>query len=512
MVRSLFLSCVILFTSVVFAESAMLQQRAEDGAVTQLPFDWAPEETAIVVCDMWDQHWCKGATARVAEMAPTMDRVLRIAREQGILILHAPSDTLDFYADTPQRKRAQEAPRAKRPSKDIRDRYRDFVEPPLPIDDSDGGCNCTPSCTEVNQRKWSRQIDTIHIGAEDIIAQDHSEVYNVLKAEGRDNVIVMGVHTNMCVLNRPFAIRAQVKNGMNVALMRDLTDTMYNHRMAPFVNHHRGTDLVVQHIESTWCPTLTSSAFTGEAPFRFQSDERPHVAFILHEDEYDATRTVPEFAEAELAAKLGWRCTYLFGDGLHNIPGLSLLEDADLMVVYARRQVLTAAQLQHIREYCEAGKPVIGLRTASHAFSPRGKSLEGHEAWVSFDPEILGGNYRGHHGNKGEDDPKTMVWAVPGQEKHPVLDGVDLTKRPVPSWLYKVLPLENSATPLVMGALENKKDKAEPVVWVNTGKWGNRVFSTTLGHADEFQDGNFRTLLVNGMQWALAQDTSKAEN
>ncbi|MCI0747578.1 MAG: c-type cytochrome, partial [Verrucomicrobia subdivision 3 bacterium] len=85
-------------------------------------------------------------------------------------------------------------------------------------------------------------------------------------------VIVMGVHANMCVLGRSFAIRQMVLLGKNVLLMRDMTDTMYNSRMRPKVNHFRGTDLVVEHIERYWCPSITSTAFTGKPEFRFKDD------------------------------------------------------------------------------------------------------------------------------------------------------------------------------------------------------------------------------------------------
>ena len=98
--------------------------------------------------------------------------------------------------------------------------------------------------------------------------------------------------------------------------------------MKPFVNHHRGTDLVVAHIEKFWAPTITSSAFLSTAPQRFEDDERPHIVFVVHEQEYETATTVPAFAEEELAERFGWRCTYLLGDGEHHIPGLAAIEDA----------------------------------------------------------------------------------------------------------------------------------------------------------------------------------------
>jgi hypothetical protein len=87
-------------------------------------------------------------------------------------------------------------------------------------------------------------------------------------------VILLGVHLNMCVLGRPFGIRQMINVGKNVALMRDMTDTMYDHRMPPKVNHFAGTDLVIEHVEKYWCPSFTSSDLTGRAPFRFSEDVR----------------------------------------------------------------------------------------------------------------------------------------------------------------------------------------------------------------------------------------------
>ena len=140
-------------------------------------------------------------------------------------------------------------------------------EAPLPIDDSDGGCDDTPQCE--TYKAWTRQIETIEIKDDDVIT-DSAEAYNVMVEEGITNVIVMGVHTNMCVLGRPFSIRQMVYQGQQVYLMRDLTDTMYNSRMRPYVSHFKGTELVVDHIEKYWCPTITSADFLGGKPFKFK--------------------------------------------------------------------------------------------------------------------------------------------------------------------------------------------------------------------------------------------------
>ena len=233
-----------------------------------------PKKSAIIICDMWDQHWCKGATARVAEMAPRMNAVVLEARRRGVFVIHAPSSTMNFYKDTPQRKKAQQAPRANPPAKlNEWKALNSAKEPPLPIDDSDGGCDDLPQCP--GGSPWRREIATLEIGPDDAISDNGEEVYNLLQQFGIDNVIILGVHANMCVLGRPFSIRQMVGLGKNVFLVRDLTDTMYNSRKSPHVSHFAGTDLVVEHIEKYWCPSITSADIVGGAPFHFQANQRP---------------------------------------------------------------------------------------------------------------------------------------------------------------------------------------------------------------------------------------------
>jgi nicotinamidase-related amidase len=259
---------------------------------------WKPEQTAIVVCDMWDKHWCPTSTERVGEMAPRMNEVLKAARQQGVFIIHCPSETMDFYKDTPQRKLAQQAPVVA--TKIPLERWCRIdlgKEGPLPIDDSDGGCDCDPQ--PKSYRAWSRQIATLEIADGDAIT-DSAEAYFLMKQRGITNLIVMGVHMNMCVLGRPFSIRQMVNQGQNVVLMRDMSDTMYNPAKSPFVSHFTGNDYVVEHIEANWCPSITSAAFLGTAPFRFAQDKRPRLAIIIGEDEYRTEKSLPEFARKQL--------------------------------------------------------------------------------------------------------------------------------------------------------------------------------------------------------------------
>ena len=209
---------------------------------------WRATETAIIVCDMWDKHWSRGATARVAAIAPKMNEVLKAARAKGVAIIHAPSETMEFYANAPARKRMIAAPHVDMPRLSAR------IEPPLPVDDSDGGSD---TGEKPWYKAWTREHPTIEIDQErDGISDSGQEIWNFLHQCGIRHVIIMGVHTNMCVLNRPFAIRALVRRGANVVLARDLTDTMYNPAMPPHVSHDEGTRLVVDYIEKNYCPTL----------------------------------------------------------------------------------------------------------------------------------------------------------------------------------------------------------------------------------------------------------------
>ena len=244
--------------------------------VVEKKVNWAPKKTVLIICDMWDDHWCKGAARRVVEMAGPLNEVVRTARSKGVFIIHAPSTCTAFYKDTPQRQRAIKAPFKATPVPLVSterwgtcwhwtDGKRECV---LPIDDSDMGCDCAEKCTI--REAWKREIATIQIADSDAITDNGQETWNLLSERGIDNVILCGVHLNMCVLGRPFAIRQMVRLGKHVALLRDLTDTMYNPEKPPKVSHFAGTDLVVEHVEKYWCPSFTSADLTGRAAFRFK--------------------------------------------------------------------------------------------------------------------------------------------------------------------------------------------------------------------------------------------------
>lgn len=261
-----------------------LQSRSSAGKVVLVKEQWLPSRTAIIVCDMWDLHHCKNAVTREGEMAPRMNEVLDKARQAGVLIIHAPSSCMQPYEGTAARQRAQSAPTAARLPDKINEWCKQIPAEEravYPLDQSDGGEDDDPAehaawaaklaAKGLNPKApWTKQIDALRIDQDkDAISDSGTEIWNLLEARDIDNVILMGVHTNMCVAGRPFGLRQMAKNGKHVVLMRDMTDTMYNPARWPFVSHTHGTDLFIQHVERVICPTITSDQFIGGSSFSF---------------------------------------------------------------------------------------------------------------------------------------------------------------------------------------------------------------------------------------------------
>jgi len=247
---------------------------------------WNPTQTAIIVCDVWDAHHCLNAVRRLEEMLPRMNQVLEKARGQGVLIIHAPSSCMEPYKDSPGRKLAMAAPKAKNLPAEIGvwcHKIPAEEKGKYPIDQTDGGedddlqehADWHAKLAKMGRNPkapWKKQHDGIKIHDQDAISDSGVEIWNLLENRGINNVILLGVHTNMCVLGRPFGLRQMAKNGKNVVLMRDMTDTMYNPQKSPYVSHFKGTELIVEHIEKYVCKTITSDQFIGGKPFRFKGD------------------------------------------------------------------------------------------------------------------------------------------------------------------------------------------------------------------------------------------------
>jgi type 1 glutamine amidotransferase len=218
---------------------------------------------------------------------------------------------------------------------------------------------------------------------------------------------------------------------------------------------------------------------------------QPHVVFLSNEDEYRSKETLPAFARD--LEKLGCRTTVLIGQGDDGFQGLDAVKQADALVIFVRRRALPKEQLDIIRAYCDAGKPVVGLRTACHAFTIKTKVPAGHAEWREFDHDVLGGNYTNH--NK----KKTEVRVAPDAAASPLLSGIKDKSWTSTSTLYNVSPISKEARVLLTGVSDGK---TEPVAWTHSYK-GGHVFFTSLGHPDDFAAPQFRTLLTNAIFWSM---------
>ncbi|HYT91542.1 MAG TPA: ThuA domain-containing protein, partial [Gemmataceae bacterium] len=460
---------------------------------------------------MWDSHHSLNAVRRVVEIAPRMNQVLEKARGLGMLIIHAPSSCMEPYKDHPARRRAEAAPKAANLPKDIGQwcyKIPSEEQGIYPLDQADGGCDTEATEQKEWQAKlkamgrkpgspWLAQIDVLKIHDEDAISDKGQEIWNLMEQRGIKNVIVLGVHTNMCVLGRPFGLRQMAKNGKNVVLMRDMTDTMYNPARWPYVAHFQGTDLIVQHIEKFVCPTITSDQLLGGQAFRFKGDVRKQAVVAIAEPLYDTKTTLPQFAKRVLQEQLGLEVTVIHGaKDKNDMPGLTdALAKADLLVLSVRRRALPEKEMDALKKYLEAGKPLLAVRTSSHAFDTKGKHPARTVEWTKFDAEVLGGNYQNHH----PDGPITTVRAAAEGELHPILTGVKLPFTSKAA-LYKNNPLAATAKALLLGSIPDKSP--EPVAWTHTYKRA-KVFYTSLGHKEDFQTPQVVQLLHNAARWAL---------
>lgn len=210
----------------------------------------------------------------------------------------------------------------------------------------------------------------------------------------------------------------------------------------------------------------------------------PTIVLVSGEDEYKSAETLPPFAQF-LETNYQFKTVFLRRTPRPDrIDGLDALERADLLILYARRMTLPEEQLKKFQAYFDSGKPVVGLRTASHAF----------QNWLVFDAQVLGGNYKNHYGK----DLLPKVTVVPSAENHSILRGLPDT---FPSYgsLYRNTPLQTNTTLLLTASIPNH---TEPVAWTHNYK-GARIFYTSLGHPKDFEEVAFRRLLVNAIHWAL---------
>ena len=255
-----------------------------------------------------------------------------------------------------------------------------------------------------------------------------------------------------------------------------------------------------------------------------------HIVFVTGDEEYRSEESMPQLAKI-LARHHGFKCTVLFAidrkDGTinpqqnDNIPGLSALATADLMVIFTRFRDLPDDQMKHIIAYIDSGKPIVGLRTATHAFNFKKHKTYARYSWQDktfdggFGRQVLGETWINHYGRHKKESTRGLV--ADGMERHPILTGVrDIWG---PSDVYGITTLTGDSKPLVMGqVLEGMKPddkpaagkKLVPVAWIKsyTGDKGktSHVFATTMGHGGDLKNEGFRRLLVNACYWALKME------
>lgn len=230
-----------------------------------------------------------------------------------------------------------------------------------------------------------------------------------------------------------------------------------------------------------------------------------HIVFVAGEDEYKSEITLPSLAE-EVAKDHGASTVVITAypnpENPSDIPGLEALDEADLAVFYLRFRQLPAGQVDMIDRYINAAKPIVGFRTTTHAF--RYPDDDPLISWNSFGADVLGAPWIYHYGH----DSSTNVTVRGDAEDHPIVQGLP-KKFHVRSWLYQVLPdyPPPSAKRLLdgtsVGPSHLKEREVNPVAWTFKHRGGGRVFTTTLGHPEDFDLPTFRRLVINGMYWAL---------
>jgi hypothetical protein len=256
-----------------------------------------------------------------------------------------------------------------------------------------------------------------------------------------------------------------------------------------------------------------------------------HIVLIAADDEYRSEELIPQLAKI-LAFRQGFKCTVLFAvdrDGKvdpatrDNIPGLEALETADLLVLFARFRELPDDQMKRIVDYLDSGKPLVSLRTSTHAFnyarhkdSPYARyTYNSRDPAGGFGRAVVGETWVDHYGKHQKESTRGVV--APGFESHPITRGVDDVWGP--SDVYAIKSLTGDSRPVLLGQVLSGMQPTDapapgkelvPVAWIKTytGASGKpaRVFTTTMGHAGDLASEGFRRLLVNACFWCLGME------
>ena len=257
-----------------------------------------------------------------------------------------------------------------------------------------------------------------------------------------------------------------------------------------------------------------------------------HIVLVAGDEEYRSEEALPMLGKL-LAQRHGFRCTVLFSldedgvidpDARGNIPGLEALDDANLLVLFTRFRRLPDKDMKHIVDYVESGRPMLAIRTATHAFAYEkdSKSPYAHWSWDNrdtwlggFGREILGETWVNHHGGHGSQSTRGVV--PDAVRKHPLVRGVEDVWGPTD--VYGVRDLPDDAVVLVEGsvregmtpeapAVEGPQNAPRmPIVWLRNRSLDNekvqRIVTSTLGASVDLNSEDLRRLFVNAAYWGV---------
>ncbi len=231
------------------------------------------------------------------------------------------------------------------------------------------------------------------------------------------------------------------------------------------------------------------------------------IVFMVAEPEYHTHESLRAFTDTYVlpwSLNAGYQITFVLADpeDSNNFPDIAKIEDAALLVLSVRRRTLKPEALGIIKSYLASGKPLIALRTSSHAFHLRNKRPPaGHADWETFDVDILGAKYENHFAN----DLHPLIRTTPSATSHPIFEGVSNMEYTSGGSLYRSRDLAGTTTVLLEGQItENEERHTEPVAWTNELD-GQKIFYTSLGHLSDFHQEDFQRMLSNAMRWSLAK-------
>jgi Trehalose utilisation len=268
----------------------------------------------------------------------------------------------------------------------------------------------------------------------------------------------------------------------------------------------------------------------GDGPGRGKN-----IVLVSGDEEYRSEEALPQLAKI-LSKHHGFKCTVLFAidpktgtinpNQKDNIPGLEALDTADLLILFTRFRDLPDEQMKHLVDYIESGRPIIGIRTATHAFDIKPGKTYARYGWNNkewdggFGRQVLGETWitGGHHGQHGKQSTRGIV--AEGMQNHPITRGIKDGDIWGPTDVYGVrLPLPGDSKPVILGQVltgMNKDDKPVegkqndpmmPIAWIKTytGKEGKtaRIFTTTIGASQDLENEGVRRLLVNACYWTV---------